>query len=73
MNENKNFPKLIYALLLAIMSTSCVTGMTANYKALSNEEREQLRTFPQNDEVLADGTYMKWIEEAQKRADELGI
>lgn len=25
------------------------------------------------DEVLADGTYMKWIEEAQKRADELGI
>ena len=25
------------------------------------------------DEVLADGTYMKWIEEAQKRADELGM
>jgi hypothetical protein len=61
MNENingKNFPKLIYALLLAIMSTSCVTGMTANYKALSNEEREQLRTFPQNGEVLADGQYI---------------
>jgi polar amino acid transport system substrate-binding protein len=25
------------------------------------------------DEVLADGTYLKWIEEAQKRADELGF
>lgn len=25
------------------------------------------------DEVLADGTYIKWIEEAQKRADELGM
>ena len=25
------------------------------------------------DEVLADGTYLKWIEEAQKRADELGM
>ena len=25
------------------------------------------------DEVLEDGSYMKWIEEAQKRADELGL
>ena len=25
------------------------------------------------DEVLADGTYMKWIDKAQKRADELGM
>ncbi len=24
-------------------------------------------------EVLEDGTYLKWIEEAQKRADELGL
>ena len=25
------------------------------------------------DEVLEDGTYIRWIEEAQKRADELGL
>ena len=25
------------------------------------------------DEVLDNGTYLKWIEDAQKRADELGL
>ena len=25
------------------------------------------------DEVLANGTYLNWIEQAQKRADELGL